>query len=234
MTRRGVDTATDVVAVHDGAVWIQGVLDLHCPQAGRVVDFMHAAGYLATAATEAFGEGTPAAQDWFATQRESLRDGDPEDVLTALATLPSRAARDTALGYLGSRRDQIHYRAFRDRGWPIGSGCVESAHKRLVQNRLKGPGMRWRADCVDPMLALQLVDVNGRWDAQWPGVLRAQRHAAQTRRRARHPGPVPVDAGLPIPTASAPASVPTSIPRPKTIVNGKPTAAHPWKHPFRP
>jgi hypothetical protein len=41
--RRGVETAGQVAAVSDGAEWIQGFVDLHCPQAVRIRDFAQAA-----------------------------------------------------------------------------------------------------------------------------------------------------------------------------------------------
>src|SRR5260370_4068647 len=39
--RRGVETAGQVGAVSGGAEWIQGFVDLHCPQAVRTLDFSH-------------------------------------------------------------------------------------------------------------------------------------------------------------------------------------------------
>ena len=44
--RRGVETAKRVGAVGDGAEWIQGFVDLHAPEAVRILDFPHAAGYI--------------------------------------------------------------------------------------------------------------------------------------------------------------------------------------------
>ncbi len=41
--RRGVLTAPAVAAVMDGAEWLQGLTDLHCPHAVRILDFAHAA-----------------------------------------------------------------------------------------------------------------------------------------------------------------------------------------------
>lgn len=32
--------------VQDGALWLQGFVDLHCPEAARILDFPHAVGYL--------------------------------------------------------------------------------------------------------------------------------------------------------------------------------------------
>lgn len=211
LLRRGVPYAADVVTVNDGAVWIQGFVDLHCPQAGRVLDFAHAAGYLAQVATAAYGEGTDAAQRWFDTQRHGLRYGDPDEVLAVLAALPSSSERETAHAYLTARREQIAYREFAARGWPLGSGCVESAHKAIVQSRLKGRGMRWSHAGAVGMLALRVTAANDRWDATWEQVGPAQRatHRATvaTRRAERHP----------------------PLPPPKLVQEGKPTRDHPWR-----
>src|SRR5690606_38059336 len=46
--RRGGENARRVVAVNDGALWIQSFIDYHCPQAVRVLDFAHAQAYVAT------------------------------------------------------------------------------------------------------------------------------------------------------------------------------------------
>lgn len=40
--RRGTETAKTVGAVSDGAEWMQGVVDLHRPDAGRILDFPQA------------------------------------------------------------------------------------------------------------------------------------------------------------------------------------------------
>jgi hypothetical protein len=209
--RRGLPHARDVVTVNDGAEWIQGFVDLHCPQAQRVLDFAHAAGYLASAATEAYGEGTAAAWAWFATQRHELRHGDPDAVLTALQALPDGAERDRSWQYLATRRAQIAYRDFVAQGWPIGSGCVESAHKGVVQARLKQRGMRWSRPVAEGMLALRLAAANARWDATWTQVGSHQRAAHQTR------------------TATRRTARRVRPPTPKRVQHGKPTADHPWR-----
>lgn len=236
LTRRGVPAATDVVAVNDGASWIQEVLDLHCPQAGRVLDFAHAAGYLAPAAQAAFGEGTDAALAWFGTQRHELRHGDPDRVLAALGELPMSAERTTAQAYLTARRTQIAYQDFVARGWPIGSGCVESAHKGIVQARLKGRGMRWSRPVAAGMLALRVVTANDRWDAMRAQVGSHQRAAQQARTAARcahrlaarqPPAAPAVPAPTPAPSASSPP--PPAPAQRKLVQDGKPTAEHIWR-----
>ena len=53
--RRGTETAHTVCAVSDGAEWIQGFVDLHRPDAVRILDFPHALGYVAQAGHAVYG-----------------------------------------------------------------------------------------------------------------------------------------------------------------------------------
>ena len=208
--RRGIPQATDVVSVNDGAVWIQDLLDLHCPQAHRVLDFAHAAEYLADAAKATWPDATDVAA-WFTAQRQELLTGAPDRVLAALAHLPASEPRDTAVGYLTSRRAQIAYADFTARGWPIGSGCVESAHQHVVQDRLKGRGMRWSRSGAEALVAVRVVDANDRWDEVWSEVGPAQRRGRRVR------------------TAERRAARAQISPRPRQVIDGRPIASHPWR-----
>lgn len=235
--RRGVETAGVVAGVMDGAPWCQSFLDAHRPDAVRVLDFAHAAQRLSTVSEAVWGDGAQAAA-WAATQRAVLRDGDPEPVLAAIQALPIAAGQATArqvqaevLGYLAPRLEQMRYARFRARGLPIGSGLVESANKLVVEARLKGAGRRWAEANVNPMLALRGALCSARWEEAWTQIAQARR----TRRRATQPTTAS-------PPAASAASVTTSARRPAApgipdlppqgpprIVNGRPTAAHPWK-----
>ena len=244
--RRGVGTALVVAAVMDGADWLQKLIDFHRPDAIRILDFPHAVEYLTRAGHEAFGAGTAATGAWLGTQAHALKHGGPAPVLAALRALPAGEQRDTALGYLEPRLAQLQYPTFRAAGYPIGSGIVESANKVVVQDRLKGSGMHWAPASVDPMLALRTVVCADRWDEAWPQIgarlradarargrqLRVDRRAA--RDAARAAGPLPT---APTPPGTLPPERPASPPPPpgpKTIVNGRPTKAHPWHRRFLP
>jgi hypothetical protein len=50
---------------------------------------------------------------------------------------------------------------------PIGSGEVESAHRDLIQKRLKLPGAWWLADNAQAMRNLRSMRANRRWDCYW-------------------------------------------------------------------
>ncbi len=56
---RGVAQAATVIAVTDGAEWLQELIDAHCPDAVRILDFPHAASYLVNAACDRYGKTRP-------------------------------------------------------------------------------------------------------------------------------------------------------------------------------
>jgi hypothetical protein len=240
--RRGVETAGTAAAVADGSVWIQGVIDLHRPDAVRILDFAHALEHLNAAGQACFGDGTPAAVAWLDQQATELKTGDPDAVLRALSVLPvgrahdpaaAAVARDETLGYLKARRAQIDYAHFRRQGLPIGSGMVESGHKSLMQARLKGAGMHWARPSVDPMLALRAAVCNDRWDEAWPQVAAALRAplGARAARRCAPRGLSAHQAGRPIPRPRPPRP-PRAAPMPRPA-DGH-LSSRSWRHAFQP
>jgi hypothetical protein len=240
--RRGTETAQTVVAVVDGAAWCQGFIDHQRHDAVRILDFAHVLEHISTVAQTWFGPGTPEASEWLGQQAHALRHGQEQTVINRLETLAetgSAEAREIARAthtYLSSRIDQIRYQTFAAAGYPIGSGCVESANKLVVEARLKGSGMHWSPAQINPMLALRTVVANRRWEATWPELWTAWRRQAReqtTARRQRRAAagqagvPAAETAATDVPATPDPPADPP--PRPKTIVDGKPTADHPWR-----
>ena len=201
--RRGMEKSHVVCAITDGAEWIQGFVDCHRHDAIRILDYMHAAEYVASAGHAVYGEGTPEFHAWFAMQRRELKDGDPDKVLTTLEQLAlpqseltekARQTINTSLNYLRTRRGMIDYAKFQQAGYPIGNGAGEACHKFVIQARLKGTGMRWAKDHVNPMSALRNMVCNDRWDEGWAqiaAILRQDNQSAKPKASPLPQNPVP-------------------------------------------
>jgi len=69
-----------------------------------------------------------------------------------------------ACEYLTNRIDQLDYKEAIKRNLPIGSGEVESAHRHILQKRLKIPGACWRLERAEEMAQLR---ANNRWGEFW-------------------------------------------------------------------
>jgi hypothetical protein len=239
--RRGTARAGRVVAVLDGAEWQQGFVDLHRSDATRILDFPHAAEYVAKIGQTVLGADSTTTGGWLSRRLHDLKHGQEAEVLSVLAQLRDQAVaagrgdevlKDlaTQLAYLEKRREQLRYGAFRAAGLPIGSGVVESGNKLVTEARLKGAGMHWAPAHVNPLVALRTAVCADRWDECWAAAsarLRAQAHErARARRAERQASLATAAAATPpvtpdVPTErTSPAVVlvtPTAPPPPDTV-----------------
>jgi hypothetical protein len=187
--RRGIEGARRVGAVVDGAVWCQSFVDLHYPEAVRILDFAHAAEYLTAIGQTSGADGPLLSPLQLVELRHALKHDGPTAVMQQLralvATQPANAELASQLAYLETRMAQLQYPHFIADGWPIGSGMVESANKLVVEDRLKGAGMHWAEANVNPMLALRNEVCNDRWEESWTVIEREQRGQVAARRQAR-------------------------------------------------
>jgi hypothetical protein len=76
---------------------------------------------------------------------------------------------DRLLKYLRNNAHRMDYPRYLRQGWQIASGAIESACKRVINQRLCMGGMRWSeagSDAVAHLRALYLSDAD-QWDAFW-------------------------------------------------------------------
>jgi hypothetical protein len=200
--------------VQDGAPWLQTCVDVHRPDALRIVDWPHAAQRLTRLAEQRFGVATPRSQRVADRLRCWLWTQGPQRVLAVLTAWESAApalAGDVA--DLRERQAQLDYPTFRAQGWPVGSGATQSGHKTVLHARMKRAGRHWARPHVNPLLALRLLECNGRWPSEGPGVLGEHRRRVvrlrcqgqQARRRARRPLAAPYPAPSLLPVAPLPS-----------------------------
>lgn len=173
-TRAGFGSNTYVHAVGDGADWIaKQVEERFGAQSRYLVDFYHVCDYLSAAAKAI--TMTPKEQEvWMSEQKERLKTHRASEVISVLAPcleaeniLDKDAPVRQCHRYLTNRLHQLNYRDALKNELPIGSGEIESAHRYIVQQRLKRPGSWWRTDNADHMLALRLNRANKEWNSYW-------------------------------------------------------------------
>ena len=163
-----------VHAVGDGADWIALQVEERFGSQGRyLVDFYHVCDYL-SAAANAIHAQAEAGKSWFSRQKARLKAGDCAGVIESLRThiepdyvADGDAAVRACYRYLSRRPDQLDYPSALANDLPIGSGEIESAHRYIVQKRLKLPGAWWCAANADHMLALRLNRANQQWGSYW-------------------------------------------------------------------
>ena len=242
MQRRGVSEAKAVCAVTDGADWIQGFIDLHRPDAVRILDFAHAAEHVTLLIEAVRHAGVALPAQTLERCLHLLKHRGPGLLLRWCVRLPTSLTEDEAvqkqLHYLRKREAMMQYQVYQQHGWPIGSGMGESANKVVVQARLKGAGMHWQATHVNPMLALRTSVCNERWEEAWQDTLdeqqaqlKSKRHQlAVARVQARLTSFVVLLLRFHPPTPKPLPSAPILVHPAATLTgSSRPSAHHPWK-----
>ena len=69
-----------------------------------------------------------------------------------------------------NRSDCLDYKAALAADLPIGSGEIESAHRYVLQKRLKISGAWWTLENLGKMVALRVTRVNQAWEDYWFGI----------------------------------------------------------------
>lgn len=157
-----IPTAQDSCVCADGAAWIWSVADEYFPVSRQIVDWFHAAQHLAQAASGLYPDDEPKRQRWLKLQRDRLYLGNVEAVMIAL----EEVGLSGEVGYFREHQRRMQYLEFREEGYPIGSGTVESGVKQFKQ-RLAGPGMRWKARAAERMVILRAAVLSNDFDALW-------------------------------------------------------------------
>src|SRR3990167_7106235 len=69
--------------------------------------------------------------------------------------------------HIKNRPHQLDYKTAIENDLPIGSGEIESAHRYVIQKRLKIAGAWWLEKNADKMLSLRVNRENKQWDGYW-------------------------------------------------------------------
>jgi hypothetical protein len=163
------------VGIADGASENWTFLEEHTKT--QILDFYHAAGYLAYAAAAAFPRSKAKRALWLKEQCHQLKhtEGAAEILLGKMQALSKKKLSKTvkeklnsAITYFRNHKHKMHYAYYLTENLPIGSGVTEAACKRLVKQRLCSSGMKWKERGAGIVLSLRsLVLTWGRWDQFW-------------------------------------------------------------------
>jgi hypothetical protein len=170
--RRGIAGCEQLSSVNDGAPWITRITEMNFPHAVQIVDWRHAENRIWDAANATFGERTHKSKQWVEIRLDHLWDGNAHSVVKALQNLDleHKAVTDVVRQtpeYFNTRQSKMDYARFRQQGFPIGSGTVESGINTVVHHRMKRPGRGWVRNHAQAMLAGLSELHSGRFDLMW-------------------------------------------------------------------
>jgi hypothetical protein len=146
----------------DGAEWIWNLTADYFPDSLQIVDWYHASQHLAKAAAALYPDAEQAAKRWYTQRRHDLFKGSIQHITRPL----DKAGLEDHSRYFHTHKRRMQYQEFREDGYPIGSGTVESGIKQ-IKGRLAGPGMRWSRPGAQRMLVIRSAVLGDTFDALW-------------------------------------------------------------------
>ena len=166
--QRNADLAEELVFVADGAVWIWNLVAFYFPKAVQIVDWHHAEEYVEAVAQMAFGDDSDKAIEWLEGVRTDLWEGQVTQVIAACrefeAHPQAQQAAHKAISYYTNNQKRMDYARFREEGYVIGSGTVESGCKQIVTHRLKRSGARWLEEGARATGKARAAWLSGQWE----------------------------------------------------------------------
>ena len=175
LKQNGLGEHTRIHGIADGAPWIAEQFEKQFGlQHTFLIDFYHLCEYLGAAAGSCAGADCGHRDRWLGQQKERLKSNRHHEVVAELE--PHLETGDTpdesapvrkCLRYPKNRAGHLDYQSAIARGLPIGSGEVESAHRHVVQRRLKLPGAWWSPGHAANVVQLRVTRANQQWDQFW-------------------------------------------------------------------
>jgi hypothetical protein len=160
--------AAEVIVLAEGAHWIWNLVEDLVPHAMQILDFSHAKHYLWDAGKMIYGDGSAFVAPWVKEQETLLLEDKVAQVIAHLqGFLNIRPQLAAVLHYFQHNAARMHYGTYRQRGYFIGSGAIESAGKQITAARIKGPGMRWNVTDLNALLTLRCVFLEQSWQPYW-------------------------------------------------------------------
>lgn len=153
-----------LVFITDGAPWLRNWIEDAYPCSYSILDYYHACEYLHAFSKEHFADKIQEGQ-WIETQKKLLLDSRTKEVIENVQRLNStKKEAKKLIDYYQANADRMDYKTYMKMGCGIiGSGAIESAHRKVIQKRMKQSGQRWSKEGAQNMLNLRVIHCNHQW-----------------------------------------------------------------------
>lgn len=166
------------VCIADGAKWLWNWVEDSCSNTVQILDFFHAVEKIGHFAAAQYSDQNER-KKWLELQKQRLLN---DEVATVISTLEntmhvSKEAEKScndAIRYYQNNKCRMLYKTCLSKGYLIGSGAIESAHRNVVQQRLKLSGQRWSIKGAQQIVNLRAY----RKSNLWPEVVSLIKNAA--------------------------------------------------------
>jgi hypothetical protein len=164
-----------ILFISDGAKWIWnrveeffGKLRIPKENVNYLLDFYHAVEHLKVVAEAQKNLSSNQKKRWIKRQKNQLLNGRAVIFISELKMIQQKTkdkALQSACEYFINHSEHLSYAPAKRKKYPIGSGAIESAVRRVINLRLKSAGTFWLQETANEMLFLRAYYKTNRWSA---------------------------------------------------------------------
>jgi hypothetical protein len=166
--RNGYGKYKTTVILSDGAIWIRNMKDTFYHDAIRILDFWHLCEHIYDFAKLYFDNDQHKYKSWAEMAKNEFRNSRHMKIMPEIEKMQAKLSSDDSKAklftYLKNNIDSIDYASYRKMGLYIGSGHIESGNMSVAQERMKRPGMRWKEESANNLLALRAKLKSDLWE----------------------------------------------------------------------
>lgn len=156
------------ICIADGAKWIWNWAEDCYPGMVQILDFFHAVEKIGSYAALQYEDKEERCK-WMDIQKKRLRNNEAGKIKEELhghitKSKEAEKARTDAVRYYENNESRMQYKTYIDKGYLIGSGAIESAHRNVIQQRLKLSGQRWSIKGAQQITNLRACKKSNQWD----------------------------------------------------------------------
>lgn len=155
------------IILSDGATWIRSMCEEMFPDAVQILDKFHLDENIYNFSKAIFHNNEKKYKPWAEMIIKHISEQEIDEALKEINKYDMEKLSAGIVNlqtYITNNKSKIDYKTYKEKGYLIGSGPIESGNKIVLQKRLKQSGMRWSPKTAQPILSLRAKVESGLWN----------------------------------------------------------------------
>jgi len=164
--RNGYGQYETTIVLSDGATWIRNMCEELFPDAIQILDLFHLCENTYSFAKAIFRSDETKYIPWAEDMIDKFKNSKIKEAIEILGRYKNRKLPKGVVNlhsYVTNNIEKIDYKHYKEKGYYVGSGAIESGNKVVMQKRLKLAGMRWNEITAQYLLTLRTKFESGLW-----------------------------------------------------------------------
>ena len=161
--RNGYGQYKETILLSDGAAWIRMIGEELFPDAIQILDLFHLCENIYNYAKAVYKNDEAKYKPWAENLVEKFKNGEKHEAIQEIKAIKNRKLPKGTVNlytYVINNINKIDYKEYKEKGYYVGSGAIESGNRVVLHKRLKLAGMRW-----DDLSAQYLLSLRAKYES---------------------------------------------------------------------